>query len=56
MVKARENDFQAFAMQAGIECWSGADASRTYNKHGVSGNCQGGVGGPWAVDVYFNGK
>ncbi|EDO47221.1 predicted protein [Nematostella vectensis] len=44
--------YTVFAMENTIECFTGANANKTYSKHGPSDNCINGVGGRWALDVY----
>ncbi|KAL5248306.1 hypothetical protein ACHWQZ_G017479 [Mnemiopsis leidyi] len=41
-----------FAVQATVQCFTATDAEATYQKYGQSTNCQNGVGGSWANDVY----
>lgn len=50
---AKSHDFKVFALQSGGECWSGANAQLTYDKHGPTNRCKDGKGGTWANDVYF---
>ncbi|KAK3717331.1 hypothetical protein QZH41_011576 [Actinostola sp. cb2023] len=45
--------YTTFGVQNGGECWSGAEAGRTYSKLGkAKHNCRNGLGGAWANDVY----
>ena len=41
-----------FAVQFYGECWSGLEASTTYDKYGLSKNCWNGVGLDWTNAVY----
>jgi hypothetical protein len=41
-----------FAAQHNRQCFTGENAENTYKKHGIATNCQGGIGGSWASDVY----
>ena len=41
-----------FAIQATTQCFTAANAGETYTTHGRANNCQDGVGGSWALDVY----
>ena len=50
LVKARGNS--VFAVQAKNQCFTAPDAESTYKKYGPATNCQDGVGGVWANDVY----
>jgi len=50
--EAFRQQYTMFAMQYYGECWSGKDADKTYNKHGVSNNCLNGVGKANANYVY----
>lgn len=47
--------YKAFGVQYGGECWSGARAHLTYNKHGKANTCRNGLGYHWANSVYFIG-
>ena len=47
-----QQGYTVFGVQAGVQCFTAADAEETYKKHGISTNCKDGVGGIWALDVY----
>jgi len=50
---AMNKGYTTFGVQNGGECWSGAEAGRTYSKLGkAKHNCRNGLGGAWANDVY----
>ena len=49
---AMKNGNSVFAVQYKTQCFTARDAEYTYMKHGQSTNCQHGVGGSWANDVY----
>merc|ERR1712168_961645 len=44
--------FTVFAVQWDWECYTAADAEKTYTKYGTASNCKNGTGGIWANDVY----
>ena len=51
---AKENEFTVFAVQNDDECFAAVDAHETYNKYGVSTDCNNnGRGGDWAQNVYY---
>ena len=52
----QENIIQAFALQNGGVCYSGANAHKDYAKFGVSNACVNGKGGYHANDVYMFGQ
>jgi len=49
---ARDMSYEFFAVRNEVECWTGKDTARTYNKNGKSVNCVGGVGKKSANFVY----
>ncbi|KAK3718992.1 hypothetical protein QZH41_013149, partial [Actinostola sp. cb2023] len=49
---AKSKGFSTFGVQNGGECYSGDEASTTYNRHGDATNCVGGTGGSFANNVY----
>ena len=49
---AMENGNFVFAVQYKTQCFTAPDAESTYKKYGSATNCQAGVGGVWANDVY----
>lgn len=49
---AKDLGFKFFAIQNGGQCFTSADADKTYNKFGVTDKCKSGVGGPMVSDVY----
>ena len=49
---ARDMSYEFFAVRNEVECWSGKDTARTYNKNGKSDDCVGGVGQKFANFVY----
>ena len=49
---AAERGNSVFAVQAKTQCFTAADAERTFHKYGRSTNCRDGSGGVWANDVY----
>lgn len=55
-VLAENSGFTTFGVQLypmyGTECYSGSKADKTYDKHGTSKACSGGLGGDDANDVY----
>ena len=48
---AKEKGWSVFGLQ-GSQCFTAEDAEETYQKHGSSSGCLGGMGGDWAMDVY----
>lgn len=45
--------YKLFGVQDyGRECWSGMNASLTYDRYGASNGCSNGIGGAWANDIY----
>ena len=52
--KVYENGFRYFGVEYRHECWSGVNADKTYNMHGLSNNClwNYGVGDRWTIFVY----
>ena len=52
--RAAERGNSVFAVQYKTECFTAPDAhaESTYQMYGKATNCQGGVGGGWANDVY----
>jgi len=49
---ARAHHWRVFGVQYGGECFTNANAHRTYGRYGRAGNCRHGTGGGWANDVY----
>ena len=49
---ALKRGYVYFAIQDGGRCLSSITAQDTYNKYGLSADCQGGKGGKLASDVY----
>ena len=49
---AMKNENWVFAVQYKTQCFTAPDAESTYQKYGPATNCQDGVGGGWANDVY----
>ncbi|EDO32458.1 predicted protein [Nematostella vectensis] len=50
---ARSDGYSVFGVQSGGNCYSGADAASTYNKHGNASNCDAdGTGGSLSNEVY----
>ena len=49
-----ERGFWYFGVEFRHECWSGVNASMTYNRYGRSSNCLSlhGVGDVWTIFVY----
>ena len=49
-----KNGFWYFGVEHKYECWSGANGSFTYDRHGPSSNCLSnyGVGDKWTIFVY----
>ena len=46
--------FKVFGLQAGGWCASSSTAEETFNKYGMSSNCENdGEGGPFANQVYY---
>ncbi|XP_048587783.1 neurogenic locus notch homolog protein 1 [Nematostella vectensis] len=50
--EALSRGYIVFAMQAGRQCFTGANAHNTYYKHGNGSDCSWGTGGSWRNDVY----
>ena len=51
---AKKLGFKVFALQAGGRCESSSTAEKTFNKYGMSSNCENdGKGGPNANQVYY---
>ena len=51
---AKKLGFKVFALQAGGWCASSSTAEKTFNKYGISLNCENdGEGGPSANEVYY---
>ena len=51
---AKKLGFKVFALQAGGRCESSSTAEKTFNKYGMSSNCDNdGKGGPNANQVYY---
>ena len=51
---AKNLGFKVFALQAGGWCASSSKAAKTFNKYGMSSNCENdGEGGPNANQVYY---
>ena len=52
--KVYKAGFWYFGVEYRRECWSGVNASMTYNRYGRSDNCLSiyGVGGAWTIFVY----
>ena len=51
--EAKARSYKAFGCQNKKECFTGPKAHNDYNKLGKATNCQNGVGGGWAQDIYF---
>ena len=49
---ATHKGLKFYGLQNGGECWLDETNKNDYDKHGVSGNCIGHEGGPWANSVY----
>ena len=47
-----QKGYIVFGLQTGAQCYTAADAEETYKKHGTYDQCNDGVGGSWALDVY----
>ncbi|EDO50076.1 predicted protein [Nematostella vectensis] len=54
--EAAKRKFSYFALQNGVDCYTGRDAEKTYNIYGTSAACKDGRGGVLANDVYVNKK
>ena len=52
-LKVKAKGWPAFGTQHKIECWSSADADKTYDKYGATDICENGMGTNWANDVYI---
>ena len=50
--RAKKENNQFFAIQAGTQCFTSSNAGKTYAKYGKSTGCSNGRGGTWAMDVY----
>jgi len=51
---AKKLGFKVFALQAGGWCASSSTAEKTFNKYGMSSNCENdGEGGPYANQAYY---
>ena len=50
---AENQGFSVFAVQDNKECFTAADAEKTYKKHGMSNVCYNGRGGFKAQNVYL---
>ena len=49
---AANEEYQYFAVQSEDDCFTAADAEKTYKRHGRANNCEKGVGDDNAQDVY----
>ena len=47
-----QKGYTVFGLILGKKCCTAADAEETYKKHGTYDQCNDGVGGSWALDVY----
>ena len=56
--KASASGFSVFGVEAGGQCFSGADAEFTFRKHGQApdGDCTNGEGANFRMSVYKFGK
>jgi len=50
---ARERGFKMFAVQYNRQCFTAANAEKTYKKYGKSRNCVDGKGGAWSFNAYI---
>ena len=51
--RAKSQHNGIFAVQAGSQCFTSSNASKTYHKYGRSQQCSStGTGGPWCQEVY----
>ena len=51
-VRAEKEGWTVFAVQAGSQCFTAADAGNTYTRYGKEKGCENGMGSGWRNDVY----